>query len=370
MCRHDLLHFFRNPNPTFFAIPMPDSIVHGTLPDGREVKLFTLRNAHGMCAKFTEMGACLVSLEVPDSEGRIADVTLGYESFEDWRKNPAYLGATVGRFGNRIRDGHFVLDGQRHQLATNNQPGGMPSHLHGGDIGFDKVVWRGQASGQSVVFRYSSIDGEEGYPGNLEVEVTYSLNDRNELIWEARATTDAPTIINVVHHTYWNLTGDSNQSVLDHELLLAADHFLPTDAGLIPTGEKSPVEGTPMDFTKPRRIGERIHDDFAPLHLAGGYDHCWVLRNLSDMQLAADVRDPVSGRRMELLTNQPGLQFYSGNFLDGTIMGKKGILYGHRSGFCLESENFPDSPNQPSFPSSILRPGELYHHRMIHRFSF
>jgi aldose 1-epimerase len=220
-----------------------------------------------------------------------------------------------------------------------------------------------------VVFRYRSIDGEEGYPGNLDVEVSYSLNDENELIWQARAVTDAPTIVNLVHHTYWNLTGDARHSVHGHRLRLEADHFLPTDAGLIPTGEKRSVTGTALDFTSARLIGERLDDDEEALHLAGGYDHCWVLRESNGLRLAADVSDPESGRRMELLTDQPAIQFYSGNFLDGSILGKNGIRYGQRSGFCLETENFPDAPNHASFPNSILRPGEIYQHYMIHRFS-
>lgn len=348
---------------------MVNTHLYGTMPDGREVKIFTLRNAGGMTARVTEVGASLVSCEVPDAQGRFADVTLGYETMEGWLGNSAYLGATVGRFGNRIKDGKFSLDGKTYQLATNNAPGGIPCHLHGGKRGFDKVLWHGEARENAVVFRYRSIDGEEGYPGNLEAEVTYTLNDENELIWEARATCDAPTIINMVHHSYWNLSGNARCDILDHVLQLEADHFLPTDAGLIPTGEKAAVAGTPMDFTGARRIGDHIDADFLPLHQAGGYDHCWVLRDANGLRLAAEVLDPSSGRRMQVFTDQPAIQFYAGNFLDGSIIGKNGIAYGHRSGLCLETENFPDAPNQASFPSAILRPGEVYQHRMIHRFS-
>ena len=348
---------------------MVHSELHGTMPDGREAKRFRLRNAHGLIATVTEMGACLLSLEAPDRYGQWADLTLGYERFDDWCLNPAYLGATVGRFGNRIKDGRFGIDEKIYQLATNNQPGGIPCHLHGGVKGFDKVLWSGEIVGQSVIFRYRSVDGDEGYPGNLDASITYTLNDDNELIWEARATTDAPTIVNIVHHTYWNLSGDPRRDILDHVLRLQADHFLPTDDGLIPTGEKAPVTDTPMDFSMPVRIGDRIHADYLPLLQAGGYDHCWVLDNESNLRLAADVFDPSSGRRMQVLTDQPAIQFYAGNFLDGSIVGKNGIHYGHRSGFCLETENFPDAPNHPAFPNSILRPGDVYQHRMIHRFS-
>lgn len=349
---------------------MVNTQCYGTTPDGREVKIFTLRNAGGLTARVTEIGASLVSCEVPDRHGRFADVTLGYDTAEGWLGNSAYLGATVGRFANRIRDGKFSIDGTLHQLATNNAPGGIPCHLHGGVKGFDKVLWQGEVVGESVMFRYRSVDGEEGYPGNLDVEVTYSLNDQNELTWQARATTDAPTIINLVHHTYWNLTGDPTRSILDHELRLEADHFLPTDAGLIPSGEQRSVAGTALDFRSMRRIDERIEEEEEALHLAGGYDHCWILRECEGLRVAAVLADPSSGRRMELRTDQPAIQFYSGNFLDGTIRGKNGIVYGHRSGLCLETENFPDAPNQPSFPHTILRPGEIYQHRMIHRFSF
>jgi aldose 1-epimerase len=283
--------------------------------------------------------------------------------------NNAYLGATVGRFGNRIKDGRFSLDGKTYQLATNNTPGGIPCHLHGGVKGFDKVMWKGEARENSVIFRYLSCDGEEGYPGQLAVTVTYTLTEEHELLWEAEASTDAPTIINLVHHTYWNLSGDPRQSINDHQLQIHADHFLPTDAGLIPTGQLADVADTPLDFTSPRLIGERVEQDYEALHLAGGYDHCWVLRSAEGMRPAASLYHPPSGRKMEVFTDQPAMQFYGGNFLDGTIMGKHGHPYAHRTGLCLETENFPDAPNQPSFPSAVLRPGEIYRHRMIHRFS-
>ncbi len=348
---------------------MVQTELHGTMADGRKARKFTLRNVHGLTAIVSEMGASLVSFEAPDRNGNWADLTLGYQEFDDWCRNPAYLGATVGRFGNRIKAGQFTIDHQFYQLATNNQPGDIPCHLHGGVHGFDKMLWDGEVCGDSVTFRRRSIDGEEGYPGNLEVAITYTLNDDNELIWEAQASTDAPTIVNLVHHTYWNLTGDPRRDILDHVLRLEADHFLPTDDGLIPTGEKKSVTDTPMDFTQSMRIGERIHVDYLPLHQAGGYDHCWVLRNDDKFRLAAEVFEPTSGRRMQVFTDQPAIQFYAGNFLDGSITGKNGIAYDHRCGFCLETENFPDAPNHVDFPNSILRPGEVYRHCMVHRFS-
>ncbi|MBJ7256506.1 MAG: galactose mutarotase, partial [Akkermansiaceae bacterium] len=242
--------------------------------------------------------------------------------------------------------------------------------LHGGVKGLDKVVWSGKVvKGNGVEFSYTSPDGEEGYPGNLSVKVTYSLNDENELKWEAKATTDAPTILNIVHHTYWNLTGDPTQSINDHILTLNAEGFLPTDMGLIPNGEIARVAGTPMDFTKPTVIGERIDADYEALKFGGGYDHAWVLKKGDGLRLAARVKDPKSGRVMEISTNQPAIQFYGGNFLDGTAKGKKNLAYAKRTAFCLETEGFPDAPNQKSFPSAVLRPGEAYTHTMIHKFS-
>lgn len=350
--------------------PSPKEEIFGQLPDGREVRIFTLSNCHGLVARITEYGAILVSMEVPDSAGNVADITHGYDTLEGWLGNSSYFGATVGRFGNRIRDGKFMLDGREHMLATNELPAGIPCHLHGGIKGFDKVLWSGKAiSRNSVEFRYRSPDGEEGYPGNLDVTVTYTLNDDNELRWEATATTDLPTIINMVHHSFWNLTGDPTRSINSHELTIHARHFLPTDAGLIPTGEIATVADTPMDFTTPQAIGARVEADFEPLKIAGGYDHCWVLEKSAGTQLAARVKDPSSGRVMEVLTNQAAIQFYGGNFLDGNTTGKNGIAYTKRSALCLETENFPDAPNQSQFPSPVLRPGETYHHIMIHRFS-
>jgi aldose 1-epimerase len=344
--------------------------VYGSMPDGHEIKIFTLTNKAGLKARVTEYGAILVSMEVPDKAGKMADITHGYDKLEGWLTNTSYLGATVGRFGNRIKDGKFTLDGKEYQLATNNDPGGIPCHLHGGVKGFDKVVWTGKPVGDNgVEFSYLSKDGEEGYPGNLSVKVTYSLTDDNELKWEAVATTDAPTIVNVVHHSYWNLSGDPKKVINNHELTLAADSYLPTNVGLIPTGEIAPVAGTPMDFTKPTVIGSRIDADFEALKFGGGYDHAWVLKKGDGVRFAARAKDPESGRVMEISTNQPGIQFYGGNFLDGKTVGKGGVAYAFRTALCLETEGFPDSPNQPSFPSPVLRPGQTYKHTMIHKFS-
>ncbi len=344
--------------------------VFGRMPDGREVKIFTLTNSHGLKARVTEYGAILVSMESPDKAGNLADLTLGYDTLEGWLGNTAYLGATVGRFANRIKDGKFSLDGKAYTLATNNDPGGIPCSLHGGLLGFDKVLWSGKTTADNgVEFTYVSKDGEEGYPGQLSAKVTYTLTETNELIWEARASTDAPTLINIAHHSYWNLSGNPALTINDHVLSIEADHYLPTDVGLIPTGVIAPVQGTPMDFTRPISIGERLGEDFQALKFGGGYDHCWVLRKGDGLRLAACVTDPKSGRVLEVSTNQPAIQFYGGNFLDSSAIGKQGIPYARRTGLCLETEAFPDAPNQPHFPSPVLRPGDTYYHILVHKFS-
>jgi aldose 1-epimerase len=343
--------------------------VFGHLPDGREVRIFTLANRHGLRARVSEFGAVLVSMEAPDRFGKSADLTLGYDTLAGWMDNSAYLGATCGRFGNRIAGGKFTLDGKEHVLATNNDPGGIPCHLHGGIVGFNKVLWSGRITEEGVEFSYVSPHGEEGYPGNLEVRVTYALTDDNELLWSVDATTDAPTIVNIIHHSYWNLSGDPANAADDHLLEINAASYLPTDAGMIPTGVIAPVAGTPMDFTKPTVIRERSEQDFEALKNGGGYDHCWVLNGGGGVRLAARLKDPKSGRVMEVHTDQPGVQVYAGNFLDGSVSGKNGIRYPRRGGVCLETQRFPDSPNKPAFPSCVLRPGETYRHVMIHRFS-
>ena len=349
--------------------------IFGKLPDGSEVSLYTLTNKNGMIAKITDYGAILVSLEVPDKDGKTADITHGYDTLEGWLTNTSYFGSTVGRYGNRIAHGKFTLDGKDYSLATNNDPGGIPCHLHGGIKGFDKVLWTGEAvskdGANGVKLTYVSKDGEEGYPGELTTVVTYWLNDDNELIWEAEATvTGKSTPINIVHHSYWNLSNDQMSSINDHELTIHADQFLPTDAGLIPTGDLAPVADTPFDFTTPTVIGKRVEVENEALKLGGGYDHCWVLRDGKGVRHAATLHDSKTGRSMEIHTDQPAIQFYGGNFLDGTVAGKGGDKYPHRSACCLETQGFPDSPNQEKFPNCILKPGETYSHTMIHRFSW
>ena len=352
----------------------------GTLTDGRQAKVYTLKHPSGLRVRVTDFGATLVSCELPDKDGKLADLTLGYDSVDGYQgpDNP-YLGASVGRFANRIANGRFSLEGKDYALATNNDPDGIPCHLHGGSTGFNLVMWTAEPSldGRSITFSYLSKDGDEGYPGNLSIQITYTLTDDGELIWEATATTDAPTLLNLINHSYWNLSGDPSIPITDHELTLHADKFLPTDSGMIPTGELTPVDGTPMDFTSPHIIGDRIDDDFEALKFGTGYDHCWVLSGPREngVALAARLKDPKSGRVLEVSTNQPSVQFYSANwvhennFTGENPPGKGGRVYGRRSGCCLETENFPDAPNQPSFPSAVLRPGETYRHILIHRFS-
>ena len=351
----------------------------GTLADGREASLVTLRNSHGLVATLTNFGAALVSLHAPDREGQLADITLGYDSVSGYASasNP-YFGATVGRFGNRIASGTLTIGDEFLQLATNNHPGGIPCHLHGGAVGFSRKLWEIiEADGSRVVFRYLSHDGDDGYPGTLDSYVTYTLTEDDELIWEATATTDRTTVINLVHHSYWNLSGNPQSDIHDHQLQVRASHYLPTDAGLIPTGERRSVAGTPLDFLRPTAIGERIDDDFACLQFANGYDHAWVLDDYENEDLfpAATLHHPATGRTLEVFTNQPAVQVYCGNFLSAEcfqpphLTGKGGVAYPFRSGVCLETENFPDAPNQPTFPSPYLEPGETYRHIEIHRFS-
>ena len=337
--------------------------VYGTAPDGRQVDLFTLTNAAGLRARVIPYGAILVGLEVPGRDGKLADVTLGYDTMDGWVNDTSYLGATVGRCANRIAFARFTLEGTEYTLAANDGP----HHLHGGIVGFNKVVWGAEPvraeDAAGVKLTYLSPDGEEGYPGSLAVTVVYTLTDAGELKIEYTATTDRPTIVNLTHHSYWNLAGPAAGDVLGHELMIAADHYTPVDAGLIPTGELAPVAGTPMDLTVPTAIGARIDQ------VAGGYDHNYVLRGGGELPLAARVREPASGRVMEIHTAEPGIQFYSGNFLDGTITGKGGVVYHKHQGFCLEAQHYPDSPNQPDFPSVVLRPGQTYRQTTGHRFS-
>jgi aldose 1-epimerase len=343
----------------------------GTMPDGTSIEVFTIANARGMEVRAIEFGAIIVSLTAPDRSGRSADIVLGYDTLADYvSKNTPYLGGVVGRYANRIAKGRFTLDGQEYTLATNN----APNHLHGGVKGFDKVAWSGEPvtgpDGPGVAFTYTSRDGEEGYPGTLKTRVTYTLNDRNELIVDYHATSDKPTHVNLSQHSYFNLSG-GDRNILDHQLTINADRFTPVDETLIPTGELAPVAGTPLDFRKPMAIGARIEDKHVQLLRGRGYDHNFVLlkpKTASELSQAARLVDPVSGRTLDIATTEPGVQFYSGNFLDGTLKGKKGRVYAQRWGLCLETQHFPDSPNRPNFPSTILRPGVEYRSRTVFTF--
>lgn len=342
---------------------------YGRLPDGTGVFQYTLTNPHGLKVKIITYGAIITAVETPDRNGQVENITLTRDSLQDFmevkngRPTTPYFGATVGRFANRIAKGRFTLDGREYRLATNNGP----NALHGGLKGFDKVVWRSapvEADGAvGVAFTYLSPDGEEGYPGALSVQVTYSLTDRDELRMAYEATSDKPTIVNLTNHAYWNLAGAGSGDVLDHELLLKADRFLPVDDTLIPLGELQAVQGGPMDFNAAKKIGRDMTG------VAGGYDHCYALsKQGQELSLFARVAEPISGRLMEVYTTAPAVQFYGGNFLDGTITAG-GKVYKKHYGFCLETQHYPDSPNQPSYPSVVLRPGQTYKHLTIHKFS-
>jgi len=336
----------------------------GTMPDGQEIELYTLTNAGGLSAEIMNYGAILVGLKAPDRHGRYSDITLGYDNLDGYLKESPYFGSTVGRYGNRIAKARFTLNGVEYRLAANDGE----NHLHGGTRGFDKVVWQGRPTetdkGAAVEFSYLSSDGEEGYPGNLNCIVTYTLTNSNELIISYQAQTDKAGPVNLTHHSYFNLTG-GERDILDHELTLNADRFTPVGPTLIPTGELKGVKGSPMDFTEPATIGSRIGQ------VAGGYDHNFVLNRPNDNSLsfAGRVYEPNTGRIMEIYTTEPAMQFYSGNFLDGSIAGKGGCVYARHCGLCLETQHYPDSPNQEQFPSTILEPGREYYHRTVHKFS-
>lgn len=343
----------------------------GRLPDGRSVELFTMRNGHGIEVRAMTYGAIITSLRTPDRNGIAADIVLGFDSLSAYLAGSPYFGAVVGRFANRIAGGRFTLDGVSYRLARNNGP----NSLHGGERGFDKVLWSGESfqtdSTAGMTFRYVSPDGEEGYPGTVRVSVTYTLTARNELTIDYDATSDKATPINLSQHTYWNLHGDGRGDILDHMLTLNASAFTPVDSTLIPTGRIAPVEGTPFDFRRATAIGARINEADEQLRFGGGYDHNWVLDSggAGALVAAARVEDPASGRRLDIRTTEPGIQFYSGNFLDGTLKGKQGVVYGHRTALVLETQHFPDSPNHANFPSTILRPGERYRSRTTLVFS-
>ena len=349
-------------------VPMVERTYFGTLPDGNEVERFRLQNTAGAEASIITYGATLVSLITPGRDGIMEDIVLGHDSLAGYLEANPYFGSIVGRYANRIAEGAFTLDGETYTLARNNGP----NHLHGGVKGFDKANWEVEqiiedTNQVGVSLNYVSTDGEEGYPGTLEVRVTYLLTEDNRLIIDYEATTDKATPVNLTQHAYFNLAGEG--SVEDHHLTLAASHYTPVDSTLIPKGEILSVEGTAFDFRGGKRIGEQIDDDDQQLLYGGGYDHNFVLDRVSgDLILAATVLESESGRILEVHTTKPGMQFYTGNFLDGSITGKNGVQYGRRSGFCLETQYYPDSPNQPNFPSSILRPGEVYQTQTVFAF--
>ena len=342
-------------------------IVFGTMPDGQEIYLFTLKNENGMKAKIINYGATVVSLTVPDRNGEYEDVILGYDTLKQYIDGTSYFGGIVGRYGNRIGKGKFTLDGKEYQVTVNNGE----NHLHGGEKGYNKVVWDAKLiDPSSLSLTYHSVDGEEGYPGNVTLNVIYSLTKNNGLKINYSGTTDATTILNPTNHCYFNLTGNPKHTILDHMLFIDADKYTPVDDGLIPTGELADVAGTPMDFREPTKIGARISDDFMQLVYGKGYDHNWVLNNYNgQVRQVATLSDSLTGRKLEVLTDQPGLQFYSGNFLNGSDIGKGGIKYRYRTGLCLEAQCYPDSPNNPDFPSVTLKPGEVYHQTTIYQFT-
>jgi len=339
----------------------------GKTKDGTPVEIYTLTNSTGMEARVITYGGRIVSLKTPDRKGVMGDVVLGFDSLDGYIANPSpFFGALIGRYANRIGHAQFTLDGVVYKLEKNDGD----NSLHGGSHGFDKAVWTARELPNSALeLSYSSKDGEEGYPGNLQARAVYRLTDTNELGIDYSATTDKDTVVNLTNHSYFNLKG--NGDILGHVVTLYADSYTPVDAGLIPTGELRPVNGTPFDFRKPTAIGARIEQDDEQLKLGHGYDHNWVLtpRKVVSVGLAARVDDPTTGRVLEVLTTEPGIQFYTGNFLDGTIKGKGGKVYGRRSGLCLETQHFPDSPNKPKFLSTELKPGESFRSTTVFRFS-
>lgn len=357
----------------------PTPPTFGKTRAGISVQIYTLTNRNGCEARITNYGGIVVSLKVPDRDGHLDDVVLGHDKLDGYQAHPQpYFGALIGRYGNRIAKGKFTLDGQEHSLAPNNGP----NALHGGKAGFDQRVWDAReiagADGPALELTYTSQDGEEGYPGKLSVKATYTLTNHDELRLAFEATTDKPTVVNLTNHSYFDLRGQGGKGdILDHEATLFASRFVPVDATSIPLGELRPVAGTPFDFTRPARIGARLADPDEQLHLGpGGYDHTYVLDGYDPKRgsaaapfLAARVHDPASGRTVELWTSEPGVQFYTANYLDGTFAGKKGKVYGKQAAFCLEPQHYPDSPNHPEWPSVVLRPGETYRNTFFYRFS-
>ena len=336
-----------------------------------QLKEFTLTNQHGAEVKITNFGGKVMRLQVPDKNGKLGDVVLGYEKPEEYIDGEPYFGALIGRYGNRIDKGRFTLDGETYQLPQNNGP----NHLHGGPDGFHDQIWEAELKDnqnpQSLHLSYISEDGEMGYPGTLTAKVVYTWTDDYELKIDYHATTDKKTIINLTHHSFFNLKDAGKSKILDHQLTIHADQFTPIDSGLIPTGEIREVKGTPMDFTQATKMGAQINADYQQLEYGNGYDHNWVLNKpqQDSMSLAAEVYEPTTGRKMEVYTTEPGLQFYAGNFLDGSEVGKNGVAYEYRTGFCLEAQHFPDSPNHDNFPSTVLKPGEEYQQTTVYKFS-
>jgi len=342
----------------------------GKTADGESVDLYTLTNRNGMQAKITNYGGIVTTLTAPDRNNKYVDVVLGFNDLDSYLKGHPYFGALIGRYGNRIAKGRFTLNGVEYKLAVNNGE----NHLHGGIKGFDKVVWTAKPmetkTGASLSLSYLSKDGEEGYPGNLRVNVVYTLTNNNELRIDYSANTDKDTVTNLTHHSYFNLAGEGSGDILSHILTLNANQFTPTDQGSIPTGELRAVQGTPFDFLKPTKIGERIDGTDQQLVFGGGYDHNWVLNGRPGaLRQAATVYEPTSGRVMQVWTTEPGIQFYTANFLDGTLTGKSGKIYQKRNALCLETQHYPDSPNKPKFPTTTLRKGATYKSTTIYRFS-
>lgn len=341
----------------------------GKLPNGETAQLFILRNKNGVETAITNYGGIIVTLKTYDGRGLLADVALGFETLGGYLGKHPYFGAIIGRYGNRIGKARFTLDGVTYTLAKNDGE----NSLHGGNEGFDRKLWKARTEeapgAQTLVLTYTSPDGEEGYPGTLQTEVRYTLLDDDTFRIDYRATTDKKTVVNLTNHTYFNLAGQGNGDILNHEIQINASRFTPVDEGLIPTGELRPVEGTPFDFRKPMRIGARIDANDEQIRRGRGYDHNFVLDREGDgLSFAARVTEPTTGRVLEVWTTEPGMQFYTGNFLDGTITGKGGKTYPRRSGFCLETQHFPDSPNQPSFPSTVLEPGKEYRSTTVWKF--
>lgn len=333
--------------------------------NGKVTKLFTLKNKNNVEVTITNFGGKVVSLNVPDKNGKFEDVVLGYDNIEETVKGNIYFGALIGRYGNRIAKGKFTIDGNEYTLKTNNGY----NALHGGLIGYNDVVWDAVQEENKLILKHKDIDMHEGYPGNLDVTVVYELTDNNELKISYDATTDKATIVNLTHHSFFNLHGAGNGTVMDHKLQLIADNYTPIDTTMIPTGEIAKVEGTPFDFRELTLMGKNIDADDQVLKNGFGFDHNWVLNNQDGtLALAAKVVEPKSGRVMEVYTTEPGMQFYAGNFLDGTDIGKDGKKYTYRTAFCLESQHYPDSPNQDNFPTTVLRPGEKYHTETIYKF--